>query len=157
MSSTLAMQRFGGLSQRWAAMTGRERTLVSGGAVFVVLALIVGLWVVPMLRDIQRIQRDLPRLHQQKAEVERLAAAAAGRGQVSVANTDGLRQLAEGLGVKVAASGTGPFTVEFDKISFNGLTQFIAQARRNHGLTVRQAELNRQAAGVVSGRVVLAQ
>jgi type II secretory pathway component PulM len=155
--NALATQRFGGLSQRWAAMTARERVLVSGGSVFLVLALIIGLWVVPLLRDIQRIERDLPRLHQQKAEVERLVAAAAGRGQVSAASADGLRQLGDGLGIKVAASGAGPFTLEFDKISFNGLTQFLAQARRNHGLTVRQAELNRQAAGVVSGRVVLAQ
>ena len=157
MNHPLAMQRVGALSQRWAAMTGRERTLVSAGAVFVVLALVVGLWVIPMVRDIQRTQRELPRLHQQKAEIEKLVAAAAGRGQVSAASADGLRQLAEGLGVKLGVTGTGPFTVEFEKTGFSGLTQFIAQARRNHGLTVRQAELNRQAAGVVSGRVVLAQ
>jgi general secretion pathway protein M len=149
----------GDLVARFSSMTPREKRVISL-AVAVVLgaALFLGI-VEPAFTGINRETKAIPQLAVQKNEVEQLAArvAAAARPTTTMASRDALTQLAASSGVKADITGDGPFRVTVKGAPFASLMRFANQARQNHGLTVRDANLTRNGEGIVDGSLSLAK
>jgi type II secretory pathway component PulM len=147
------------LTARFAGMSPRERRGVSI-AVAVVLGVVLFLGVIePAFTGINRESKAIPQLAVQKNEVEQLAArvAAVSRPTTTQASRDALMQLAGGSGVKADITGDGPFRVAVKGVPFTGLMRFASQARQNHGVTVRDANLTRNGEGLVDGTLSLAK
>jgi general secretion pathway protein M len=147
------------LTGRFAAMAPREKKLVSlTVAVVLGAALFLGI-VEPAFTGIARETKAIPQLAVQKHEVEQLDArvAAVARPTTTVASRDALVQLASGSGVKADITGDGPFRVTVKGAGFANLMRFASQARQNHGLTVRDANLTRNGEGIVDGTLSLAK
>jgi general secretion pathway protein M len=147
------------LTSRYTSLAPREKRLVSIAAA-VVLGTVLFLGVIePAFTGINRETKAIPQLAVQKNEVEQLAArvAAVARPNTTLASRDTLAQLASGNGFKADINGDGPFRVTVKGAPFAALMRFANQARQNHGLTVRDANLTRNGEGIVDGSLSLAK
>jgi general secretion pathway protein M len=147
------------LTARFSGMTPREKRGVSIATAAVLGALLFLGVIEPAFTGITREAKAIPLLAVQKNEVEQLAArvSAAARPNTTQASRDVLAQLAGSSGVKADITGDGPFRVTVKGVPFTGLMRFANQARANHGLTVRDANLTRNGEGLVDGTLSLAK
>ena len=156
----------GALRQRWQGLSRRERRIVQGAAI-VLLLLFSWLWLFePAWQGRQALRARLPVLLGQLAEVDRLAAVArelSGRlpdvAMVPVSRQQIETSLARaGLSpmVTVAAAGERSFDLRFDAVPYPLSLVWLDAAAREMRLRVVDVSLERAAeAGRVSGRIVL--
>jgi type II secretory pathway component PulM len=143
------------LADYWNRMANRERLGVVVAVVAVLLAALLLGVVEPSMRAVRSNLDELPQLAAQRAEVETLAGIAAARGTQQAASAEALKQTAAGLGVTLDISGEGPFVAKFQASAFPSLMQFVAQARRSYGVTVREAHVEKASPGLVAGQITL--
>jgi len=136
----------------WQGRNTRERALIAmGGAALAVAVLWAYVWV-PLEADRVRLVAALPTLRAQAqqvalqaADVERLRAAARGRGgaapsQVAIEQT--LKAAGLGAGVTgVTMLGGGRVQVNLGVVPFDALVRAIAQLAESHGLAVETIAL----------------
>ena len=158
------------MSAWWAGLAPRERVVLAGGAV---LLLLVVLWLMiwePLAQkreqlraDISSLSADLSWMKQVAGQVKRRAAqqgntgngAAAGGSVLTLvevsARAAGLREALE----RVQPEGQGA-RLWFNDTSFDGLLRWLAELEQRHGLQISQLAVDAAAApGVVSARVLV--
>lgn len=158
------------MSAWWAGLAPRERVVLAGGAV---LLLLVVLWLMiwePLAQkreqlraDISSLSADLSWMKQVAGQVKRRAAqqgntgngAAAGGSVLTLvevsARAAGLRESLE----RVQPEGQGA-RLWFNDTSFDGLLRWLAELEQRHGLQISQLAVDAAAApGVVSARVLV--
>ena len=135
----------GALRQRWQGLSRRERRIVQGAAI-VLLLLFSWLWLFePAWQGRQALRARLPVLLGQLAEVDRLAVVA--------------QELSGGLpdaAMAPVATGERSFDLRFDAVPYPLSLVWLDAAAREMRLRVVDVSLERAAeAGRVSGRIVL--
>ncbi|WP_256081255.1 type II secretion system protein GspM [Massilia sp. YIM B04103] len=152
-------------SEFWTARTEQERKLLGIGGAVVGLALFYVLLVDPALSGRAKLNKELPELRQQAAELQALAVeAAALNGQPSVPPAPMSR---ESINTGLQARGltaqnvmvTGEYAkLEFKGVAFAGLVTWLDAMRRENQLTVQETTVTAQsAAGMVDAAVTLHQ
>ncbi|CEA02136.1 Type II secretion system protein M [Pseudomonas saudimassiliensis] len=158
------------MSAWWAGLAPRERIVLAGGAMLLVL---VVLWLMiwePLAQkreqlraDISALTADLSWMEQVASQVKRRAAqqgsasngAAAGGSVLTLvevsARAAGLRESLE----RVQPEGQGA-RLWFNETSFDGLLRWLAELEQRHGLQISQLAVDAGTApGVVSARVLV--
>ncbi|MBB3121876.1 type II secretion system protein GspM [Pseudoduganella violacea] len=149
----------------WNARTEQERKLLTIGGAVVGLALFYVLLVDPALSGRAKLNKELPELRQQAAELQALAVeAAALNGQPSVPPAPMSR---ESINTSLQARGltaqnvmvTGEYAkLEFKGVAFAGLVTWLDAMRRENQLTVQETTVTAQStAGMVDAAVTLHQ
>lgn len=153
------------VSEFWNARTEQERKLLGIGGAVVGLALFYVLLVDPALSGRAKLNKELPELRQQAAELQALAVeAAALNGQPSVPPAPMSREsINTGLQLRGLTAQnvmvTGEYAkLEFKGVAFAGLVTWLDAMRRENQLTVQETTVTAQsAAGMVDAAVTLHQ
>jgi general secretion pathway protein M len=131
----------------WAARAPREQTILMAGAAIVVLALVHLLLVDPALSGREKLNRDLPALRQQVAELQALARQAALSGTASTALPAISRESIEaalardGLTPQSVTLGGDVVQVKLASASFSGLLRWLEEAQKDMQLAVVDANI----------------
>ncbi|NVD97039.1 type II secretion system protein GspM [Massilia sp. BJB1822] len=152
-------------SEFWNARTEQERKLLGIGGAVVGLALFYVLLIDPALSGRAKLNKELPELRQQAAELQALAVeAAALNGQPSVPPPPMSREsINSSLQVRGLTAQnvmvTGEYAkLEFKGVAFAGLVTWLDAVRRENQLTVQETTVTAQsAAGMVDAAVTLHQ
>src|SRR5476649_631984 len=137
----------------WAARTEQERRFLGvGGAVLGVL-LVYGLLIAPALSGRERLQKDLPVLRQQAAELQALALqAGALKAQPNVTPP---AMTGDSIKASLAAYG---LSAQLIGVSFPGLVDWLDALRRDGRINVQDASIIAQnTAGLVDATLTLHQ
>lgn len=149
----------------WAARTEQERHFLGvGGAVLGVL-LVYGLLIAPALAGRDQLQKDVPALRQQAAELQALALqAGALKAQPNVTpapmTRDSLNTSLSAHGLTAQSLGmTGEYAkLQLNGVSFPGLIDWLATLRRDGRINVQDASITAQnTAGLVDATLTLHQ
>jgi len=149
----------------WAARTEQERRFLGvGGAVLGVL-LVYGLLIAPALSGRERLQKDLPVLRQQAAELQALALqAGALKAQPNVTppamTGDSIKASLAAHGLSAQSIGmTGEYAkLQLNGVSFPGLVDWLDALRRDGRINVQDASIIAQnTAGLVDATLTLHQ
>lgn len=149
----------------WNARTAQEQKFLMAGGAVVALALLYSLLVDPAVSGRKALEASLPKLRQQAAEMQAMAA------QASALQREGTPQVVpmsrETITASLAARSIAPESVamtgEFAKVvvknaSFANLMMWLDEQRRGNLVRVHDLDLSAQGeAGMVSGSVMLAQ
>lgn len=149
----------------WQVRTEQERKLLRIGGIVVGLALFYGLLVDPALTGRAALQKSLPQLRQQAAEMQAMAREAqALQSQNTIAPTPMTR---DNLNAGLAARGLNPqslnVTGEYAKLQFNGaqyagIVAWLDAIRIESRISVVDASFTAQdAPGVVNASLTLRQ
>mgnify|MGYP002778187912 CR=1 FL=1 len=148
---------FGALAQRWQAMSGRERRMVSIATVVLAVGLVWGLLIDPALSARARLARELPELRTQLGQMDTLSAEAKRLGSARGARIppaqvrDELERSAGAAGLrgnlaKVQAEG-GRIEMQFDDVPFGTWLGWLDGVQRTLRLRVAQVAVSRTGAG----------
>jgi general secretion pathway protein M len=132
----------------WLARTGQERQFLTAGGVVVLLALIYAILVGPALDGRERLQKSLPLLRQNAAEMQSLARQAgelANQPKLEVVpmNRDSLNAslAARGL-IPQSLSVTGEYAkLQFKGVPFPALVNWLDTVRRENRIAVQEASV----------------
>lgn len=149
----------------WQARTEQERKLLTVGGAVVALALFYSLLIDPALSGRDKLQKQLPQLRQQEAEMQAMAREASSlQAQSNIAPAPMTR---ENLNAGLAARGLVPqslnITGEYAKAQFNGvpfagLVAWLDVVRTESRINVAEATFTAQEApGVVNATLTLRQ
>jgi len=132
----------------WLARTQQERQFLTAGAAVVLLALVYSICIGPALDGREQLQKSLPLLRQDAAEMQALARQAgelAKQPKVEVAtmNRDSLSATlaAHGLAAQ-SLSVTGEYAkLQFKGAQFASLVNWLDALRRENRITVQEANI----------------
>lgn len=136
----------------WNERNKRERTLLSAAAVIIVLGLFYLLLIDPALSGRQNLEKALPALRQQAAELHAMAKDAAGAGGKAAAPVPELTR--ERLEASLQSKGLKPQSVvlageqtkvQLSSISFAALVEWLDEMQRTARLSVIEANVEAQA------------
>lgn len=149
----------------WSARSEQEQRMLSIGGAVVALGLVWGVLVDPALSGRARLQKELPQLNQQVAELQALAGEATQLAAQPVAQPQPLSK--DGVAARLQASGlttqnlavTGDYIkVEFKGVPFAGLVTWLDAMRREQRVTVQEGGVTQQGpAGQVDANLTLRQ
>jgi general secretion pathway protein M len=154
------------LIQRWSMMAPREKRLVAGGAVLLVMAAVYLLLIEPAWQGRARLDKELPVLRAQLARVDQLAdevvRLSASPGGVESAQTarERLEQSVDAAGLRASLAQlqqTGSlFDVRFRSVPFAQWLVWLEATARDARLRVVDVNVTRDATpGMVTARVSL--
>lgn len=149
----------------WIARSEQEQKFLAGGGGAVALALLYSLLIAPALDGRAKLQRDLPQLRQEAADMAALAQQArelAGQAPVVAAplGRDSLNASLKARGLTPqSVSMTGDYArVQLAGAPFPSVMQWLEALRRDNHVTVQEASITAQAApGVVDAAITLHQ
>lgn len=149
----------------WAARTQQEQKFLAVGGVVVGVLLFYAILVGPALDGRAALQKSLPKLRQDAAEVQALAGQAARVKQQSVLQVPPMTR--DGLSASLAARGLNPaslsLTGEYAKLQLNGaqfagLVSWLDALRRENRIAVQEASITaKDEAGLVDASITLHQ
>ncbi|RJG07761.1 type II secretion system protein M [Noviherbaspirillum cavernae] len=139
------------LSQFWAGRNRRERIMLIAAGVAVAVGLVYGLLIDPALSGRSDLEKRLPALRQQAAELQAMAKdASALSGKASTAVT---KMTKEGIETSLAKNGLKPQNVAFTGdlakvqlagVSFAGLIEWLDEMQRTARISVVDASVEAQ-------------
>ena len=149
----------------WGARTEQEQRMLGIGGIVVALGLVWGVLIDPALTGRARLQKDLPQLNQQVAELQALAGeasqlAAQPAVQPQPLSKDGVaaRLQAAGLATQNLAVTGDYIKVEFKGVPFAGLVTWLDAMRREQRVAVQEGSVTQQGpAGQVDANLTLRQ
>ena len=149
----------------WIARTDQERKFLTIGGIVVVLAIVYSVLIDPALTGRAELQRSLPALRQQAAQLQTLAAEAqAVAGQqappVTPMTREGLTASMTQRGLTAASlTMTGEYAkVQLNGVSFANLMSWLDAQRRENRVLVQDAAFTAQTAlGQVDATLTLRQ
>jgi len=152
------LQAFGRLrlafSVYWLARTGQERQFLTAGGVVVVLALLYSILIAPALDGREQLQKSLPLLRQNAAEMQALARqagelASQPKIEVTPMNHDSLSATLTARGLTPQSlSVTGEYAkLQFKGVAFPALVNWLDTVRRENRIAVQEANIIAPAAG----------
>jgi general secretion pathway protein M len=149
----------------WGARTEQEQRMLSIGGAVVALGLVWGVLVDPALSGRARLEKELPQLNQQVAELQALAGeatqlAAQPPVQPQPLSKDGVaaRLQASGLATQTLAVTGDYIKVEFKGVPFAALVAWLDAMRREQRVTVQEGQVTQQGpAGQVDASLTLRQ
>ncbi|MDO4905255.1 MAG: type II secretion system protein M [Lautropia sp.] len=154
------------LLQKWAGLAPRDRRILVIAGIFLGIVLIWQLLFQPAWQGSQRLQKSLPALRADLAQMDRLAAEARELGRVTSAPAESPAQmkarleqslLAQGIGREMATVEAHSDIVEvrFHQAPFESWVFWLDAAVRETRTRVVDLSINRESPGVFSGRLVL--
>lgn len=163
--------RIGALRERalayWTARTAQERRFLAAGGVVIVAALLYLVLLEPAIDGRDRLQRALPQLRQQSAQLQAMAEQAralASQPAASPAAAPGLLTR-EVLAASMTARGLDPatlsmsgelITLQLNDVLFANLVAWLDEVGREHRVQVQEAQVSSQGApGHVAGTLTL--
>jgi general secretion pathway protein M len=164
-----AASNIGQLKERlavyWIARTEQERKFLAAGAAVAVLALVYVLFVGPALDGRAQLQKALPDLRQQAAQLQAMAQEAGALAhqpavQLTPMTRDSLTaSLAARSIVPQSLSMTGEYAkLQLNNVSFANLVTWLDTQRRENRITVQDASISANAtAGQVDASLTLHQ
>lgn len=135
-------------SEFWAARDGRERTMLAVAALVVTFGLYYALLIDPALAGRERLNKNLPVLRQQAAQMQAMAKEAAALSGKPAAPQIALSK--ENIELALARNGlkpqsvmlTGDFArVQLAAVSFSGTLNWLDDMQRNALLSVTDADI----------------
>lgn len=149
----------------WGARNEQEQRMLAIGGIVVALGLVWGVLIDPAMTGRARLQKDLPRMNQQLAELQSLAGeatqlAAQPPVQPQPLSKDGVaaRLQAAGLTTQNLAVTGDYIKVEFKGVPFPGLVTWLDAMRREQRVTVQEGSVTQQGpAGQVDANLTLRQ
>ncbi|MES2152662.1 MAG: type II secretion system protein GspM [Pseudomonadota bacterium] len=149
----------------WLARTEQERKFLAAGGAVVLLALVYALLIAPALDGRARLQKDLPQLRQQAAQLQALAQEA---GELARQAAPPLAPMTrEALAASLAArsikpdslSLTGQYAkLQLSAVPFANLMAWLDAQRRENRVAVQDATISAQTvAGQVDATLTLRQ
>jgi general secretion pathway protein M len=149
----------------WMARTGQERRTLSIGAAVLLVALAYLVLIAPALEGRTALRKQLPRLHQQAAEMRALAdearkLQAQPAPQVAPMSREALLASLSGRGMTPASLAmTGDFAkLQLNNVSFANLMAWLDAQRRENRIMVQDASVTGlPAAGQVDASLTLRQ
>jgi general secretion pathway protein M len=152
-------------SQFWSERNARERTILTAGAAVLLVALLYLILFAPALKGRTQLNKDLPELRQQAAQMQALAAQAAELKSAANIQIDPVSQ--EGIATSLASRGLKPKNIsvsdglvrlQIDAASFAGLLDWLADQQKTNHLTVLEANFVAQTqVDMVNATVTLKQ
>lgn len=149
----------------WLARTEQERTYLTVGAIVAVCALIYVLFVGPALTGRAQLEKDLPQLRQQAAQLRAMALEAGELARQPVAQVTPMTR--ESLSASLSALGitaqslvmTGEFArLQVSAVSFANLVSWLDAQRRENRIALQDGAFTAQAvAGQVDATLTLHQ
>jgi general secretion pathway protein M len=153
------------LAVYWLARTEQERKFLLTGAAAALLALVYALFIGPALEGRTRLEKELPQLRQNDAQVRAMALEAGELAREPVVQVTPMTR--ESLSASLATLGitpqsismTGEFArVQMAGISFANLVGWLDAQRRENRITVQDAAITAQTpAGQVDATLTLRQ
>lgn len=149
----------------WNARTAQERKFLAVGGGVVLLALVYALFIGPALEGRANLQKSLPELRQQAAQLQAMAAeaqtvASGGVPQVVPMTQESLTASLDARSIKPESiTMTGEFAkVQVKEVAFANLVTWLDEQRRESRIMVQDTELAGQGeAGQVGGTLTLRQ
>ena len=149
----------------WDARSEQERKLLSLGGSVAALALVWATLIAPAIEGRAQLQKSLPQLRQQAAQLQALAAEAATLGgaapvQLVPMTSVILNGSLKARGLTAQSVGvTGEFAkLELRGVSFATLVQWLDALRRENRIAVQEASITAQAVpGIVDATLTLHQ
>lgn len=149
----------------WEARTEQEQRMLGIGGAVVAFGLVYGLLIDPALTGRDTLQKELPRLNQQVAELQALAGEAAQLAGAPPVQPQPLSK--DGVAATLQANGltsqnlavTGDYIkVEFKGVQFAGLVTWLDTMRREQRVAVQEGQVTQQGpAGQVDANLTLRQ
>ena len=161
--------KFGALRERalayWLARTEQERKFLGVGAAIVVVSLVYALLLAPALEGRDTLQRSLPALRQQAAQLQTLAAEASTLAATPAPAAPPMTReaLLASMGQRGLTAGSITMTGEYAKVQLNGvsfanLVSWLDAQRRENRIQVQDAAFTALAAvGQVDATLTLRQ
>lgn len=161
-----ALSRFKlGAGQFWLARSEQERKFLAGGGGVAALALLYSILIAPAVNGRAQVQKDLPLLRQEAAEIQALARQAGELARQVPAPVVPISQ--DGLNTSLAAHGLKPQSVavtgeyarlQFAGVPFPALLMWLDKMRRESRVAVEDASIAGQAIpGMVDASLTLHQ
>jgi len=149
----------------WQARTEQERQFLGVGGAVLGLALFYALLIAPALDGRVKLRKELPRLHQEAAELQALAMEAAALKSVNVVTPPPMTRdmLSASLAARSLTAQSIAITGEYAKLQLNGvqfagLMDWLDAQRREGRISVQDANINaREPAGTVDAILTLRQ
>jgi general secretion pathway protein M len=149
----------------WGARTEQEQRMLSIGAIVLALGLVWGVLIDPALTGRAKLEKELPQLNQQVAELQALAGEATQLAAQPPVQPQPLSK--EGVAARLQAAGlttqnlavTGDYIkVEFKGVPFAGLVTWLDAMRREQRVAVQEGQVTQQGpAGQVDANLTLRQ
>lgn len=149
----------------WLARTEQERKYLAAGAAVVLLALVYALFIDPAVSGRAQLQKDLPQLRQQAAQLQAMALEAGELARQPAPQVVPMTReiLAASLASRSIVPQTLTMTGEYAKLQLNGvsfanLVAWLDAERREHRILVQDATISAQSpAGQVDAALTLRQ
>lgn len=149
----------------WDARSAQERTLLTIGAMLVLLALVYSVLIAPAVGGRAQLQKDLPLLRQQAAELQSLAQQAVALSGQAPSQVSAMSRgsLTSSLAVRGLTAQSVGMTGDVAKLQFSGvpfakLINWLDALRRENRIAVQDASIVAQpGAGLVDATVTLHQ
>ncbi len=149
----------------WSERSEQERKLLKLCALVVALALVYAVLLAPALDGRSKLQKELPLLRQDAADLQALAKQAdelkrQAPLQVPAMSRDGLAQSLASRGLSAQSlSLSGEYAkVQMNGVAFSGLVAWLDALRRENRIVVREAVIGAQAKeGIVDATLTLHQ
>ncbi len=149
------------LTQRWASLAGREKTMVIGAGLVVGLALLWWVALAPALQTLRAADAQHAQADAQLQSMRLLAAEATTlRGQRTLGYEESLRNLENsikqtfGAAATLAVSDTRA-SLTLKGVSADALAQWLSQARINARVVPSEARLQRSSAGAAANAAAI--
>lgn len=149
----------------WSVRTEQEQRMLAIGGAVVAFGLVYGVLVDPALTGRERLQKELPKLNQQVAELQALAGEASQLAANPPVQAQPLTK--DGVTARLQASGLTPqnlavtgdyIKVEFKGVPFAGLVSWLDTMRREQRVAVQEGQVTQQGpAGQVDANLTLRQ
>jgi len=149
----------------WSARTEQEQRMLSIGGAVLGLGLVWGVLIDPAMSGRAKLEKELPQLNQQVAELQALAGEATQLAAQPAVQPQPLSK--DGVAARLQASGlstqnlavTGDYIkVEFKGVPFAGLVSWLDAVRREQRVTVQEGSVTQQGpAGQVDANLTLRQ
>lgn len=151
----------------WRTLSARERLILGGGAILLVLVLLYSIAWAPLQLDLTRLRANVPKAHEQlqwmRSQENRIRqlrasfpAASHGGGLLSF-----VEQSAKSYGVQQSIKrsepdGASAVRVSLDGVAFNSLISWLAHLQKQGGIRIDNASLEPlPMPGTVNARLVL--
>lgn len=130
----------------WNARDARERTILSSALVALALLLIYAIFIAPALSGRAQLNKDLPALRQQAAELSAMARQASELANTAVPPASPVTQesvaaslTSRGMKAQSLAVTDDMVRIQLSAVSFSGLLDWIDEQQRTTRLTVIEA------------------
>lgn len=149
----------------WSLRTEQEQRMLSIGGAVLALGLAWGVLIDPALSGRSKLEKELPQMNQQLAEMQALAGEAAQLAaqpavQPQPLSKDGVAARLQAMGLSTQnLAVTGDYIkVEFKGVPFAGLVTWLDAMRREQRVTVQEGSVTQQGpAGQVDANLTLRQ